>query len=110
MEPRLNNIMLWNWHAAAEMWYLVFYFTCSWGLHILVVVLAIFTPANEVIFSSLFVCLSVCLLDTLRKNFGMDLHNIFKAGCQWPIDTWLNFGGNPDHCLDTWVVFRIRHY
>jgi len=58
---------------------------------ILVVVLAIFTSANEVIFSSLFVCLSVCLLATLRKNFGMDLHKIFRAGCQWPIEQMIKF-------------------
>ena len=23
---------------------------------------------------------------------------------------WLNFGGDPDHHLDTGIVFRIRHY
>jgi len=23
---------------------------------------------------------------------------------------WLNFGGNPDHRLDTGIVFQIRHY
>jgi len=22
----------------------------------------------------------------------------------------LNFGGDPDHHMDTWIVFRIRHY
>ena len=29
-----------------------------------------------------FVCLSVCLLATLRKNFGTDLHEIFREGWQ----------------------------
>jgi len=46
------------------------------------------------------VCLSVCLflLATLRKNFGMDLHEIFRECWQWgPMNKWLNFGGNPDH-------------
>jgi len=27
--------------------------------------------------------LSVCLLATLRKNFRMDLHEIFREGWQW---------------------------
>ena len=27
-----------------------------------------------------------------------------------PMDSWLNFGGDPCHHLDTGIVFRIRHY
>ena len=27
-----------------------------------------------------------------------------------PVIKWLNFGGDPDHRLDTGIVFRIRHY
>jgi len=27
-----------------------------------------------------------------------------------PMNDWLNFGGDPDHRLDTGIVFRIRHY
>jgi len=27
-----------------------------------------------------------------------------------PINKWLNFGGDPDHHLDTGIVFWIRHY
>jgi len=27
-----------------------------------------------------------------------------------PTNKWLNFGGDPDHRLDTGTVFRIRHY
>jgi len=27
-----------------------------------------------------------------------------------PMNKWLNFGGNPDHRLDTEAVFRILHY
>ena len=26
------------------------------------------------------------------------------------LNKWLNFGANPDHRLDTEIVFRIRHY
>jgi len=29
------------------------------------------------------VCLFVCLLTTLRKNFQTDLHEIFREGWQW---------------------------
>jgi len=27
-----------------------------------------------------------------------------------PVNKWLNFGGDPGHCLDTGIVFQIRHY
>jgi len=27
-----------------------------------------------------------------------------------PMNKGLNFGGDPDHCLDTKIVFRIRPY
>ena len=27
-----------------------------------------------------------------------------------PMNKWLNSGGDPDHRLDTGIVFRIRHY
>jgi len=27
-----------------------------------------------------------------------------------PINKRLNFGGDPDHRLDTGIVFRVRHY
>ena len=27
-----------------------------------------------------------------------------------PMNKWLNFGGDPDHRLDTRIVFRIRQY
>jgi len=27
-----------------------------------------------------------------------------------PLNKRLNFGGDPDHRLDTGIVFRIRHY
>jgi len=37
------------------------------------------------------ICIVICLLATLHKNFQMDLHEIFREGWQW-----LNFGGDPD--------------
>ena len=69
-----------------------------------VIILVIFTSAKEIMFSLLF----VCLLATLRKNSGTDLHKIIRDG--WPMNKWLNFGGDPDHRLDTGIVFRIHHY
>jgi len=27
-----------------------------------------------------------------------------------PVNKLLNFRGDADHRLDTWIVFRIRHY
>ena len=41
-----------------------------------------FTSTREVMFSLLFVCLSVCLLATLRTIFRTDLHEIFREGWQ----------------------------
>jgi len=32
-----------------------------------------------------------------------------KVG-NWSMSKWLNFVGDPDHRLDTGIVFRIRHY
>jgi len=42
------------------------------------------TSAKEVMFSSLFVYLSVCLLATLRKNFR-------REGCQWANEQIIKF-------------------
>ena len=43
--------------------------------------------AKEDMFLSLF----VCLLATLRKNFRMDLHEIFKEGWQWATEQTITF-------------------
>jgi len=36
-------------------------------------------------------CLFVCLLATLRKNFQIDLHEIFREGCQWAKEQMIKF-------------------
>jgi len=43
------------------------------------------------------VCLSVFLLVTLWKNFGMDLHEIFREGWQWASKQMTKFWWCPDH-------------
>jgi len=59
-------------------------------------------------FSLLFVCLSV-------RNFAQKTTERIcmkfsgKVG-NGPLNKLLNFGGDPDHRLDTGIVFRIRHY
>jgi len=55
-------------------------------------------------------CLFVCLSVSLRINFRTDLHEIFMEVGNGPMNKCLNFGGDPDHRVDTGVVFRIRHY
>jgi len=70
----------------------------------------IFIPSKEVMFSSLSVCLSVCLLANFSQNLRTDLHQIFREGWQWGNEQVLNFGGDLDHHLDAGIVFRIRHY
>ena len=57
-----------------------------------------------------YVIVAVCLLATLCKHLQTDLHEIFREGWQSVMNKWLNFGGNPDHRLDTGIVFRIHHY
>jgi len=37
------------------------------------------------------VCLSVCLLVTLRKNFQTDLHEIFRQGWRWASEQMITF-------------------
>jgi len=54
------------------------------------------------------VCLFVCLLATLRKNFRTDLHEFSGNVGNGPMNKPVNFDGDPN--LDTGIVFRIRHY
>jgi len=58
----------------------------------------------------LFVCLSVCLLATLHKNLERICMKFPGKVDNVPVNRQLNFGGHPDHRLDTGIVFRIRHY
>ena len=44
----------------------------------------------------LFVCLPVCPLATLCKNFKTDLHEIFRKVGNGPVNKWLNHGGDLD--------------
>jgi len=46
----------------------------------------------------------------LCKNFRTDLYEIFRKVGNGSMNKLLNFGGDPDHRLDTRIVFRIRHY
>jgi len=57
-------------------------------------------------------CTSVCLsvsnfAQKLRNGFAWYFQRRLTMG-QWTIG--LNFGGDPDHRLDTGIVFRIHHY
>jgi len=51
------------------------------------------------------------LLATLRKKTSERICMKFsrKVG-NAPMNKWLNFSGDPDHHLDTGIVFRIHHY
>jgi len=50
---------------------------------------------------------SVFLFLFVRTTCTFDLNN---KVCNGPMNKRLNFGGDPDHRLDTGIVFRIRHY
>jgi len=59
----------------------------------------------------LFVCLSVCLLATLRKNFTTDLHEIFRESWQWAIEQvfkfwWRSRTDSPDGGTDIATLVR----
>jgi len=58
----------------------------------------------KVMFSSLFVCLSVCLLGALRKNCRTDLHEIFREGWQWADEQKIKFWWRSGHRLDTGIA------
>jgi len=58
-------------------------------------------------FPSLLVCLSVCLLATLCKNFQIDLHEIFREVWQWASEQTIKFGwrsGSPSGYGDCFPV------
>ena len=50
-------------------------------------------------FSSLSVCLSVCLLATLCKNVQTVLHELFREGWQWANEQMINFW---------WIMTLVR--
>ena len=71
---------------------------------VIYVVIALLPPPRRLCFRR---CLSVCLLAILCKNFErICLEILGKVGIG-PVNNRLNFGGYPDHCLDTGIVFRI---
>jgi len=55
-------------------------------------------------------CLFDCLLATLRKNFGMDLHEIFREGWQWASEQMTKFwwrSGSPSGYSDCFPVSSL---
>ena len=52
------------------------------------------------------VCLSVCLLATLRKSFRTDLHEIFREGWQWANEQMVKFWWQSASRI--WIQIRIR--
>jgi len=58
------------------------------------------TSANEG-YVFVVVCLSVCLLATLRKNFRTHLHAILREGWQWASEQMIKFWWRSDRRLDT---------
>jgi len=71
-------------------------------------IITIITSAKEG-YVFVVVCLSVCLLATLRKNSERICMKVSEKVDNGPVNKCLNFGGDPYHCLDTEIVFRIRH-
>jgi len=58
---------------------------------------------------------SICNRPLSLSNFAQKLRKLIcmnfsgKVG-NGPMNKWLNFGGDPDHSLDTGIVFQICHY
>ena len=63
--------------------------------------------AKEVMFSSLSVCLSVCLCAKTSERICMKFSGKVGNG---PVNKCLNFGGDRDRRMYAVIVFRIRHY
>jgi len=57
--------------------------------------------------SSLFVCL-LSVSNFAQKLPNTDLQEIFRECWQWATEQLIR--GDPDHCLDTGMVFQICHY
>jgi len=57
-----------------------------------------------------YVIVVVCLLATLCKNFGTDLHEIFREGWQWASEQMIKFWWRSASLSGTGIVFWIRHY
>jgi len=53
------------------------------------------------------VCLSVCLLATLRKNFRTDLHEISKEGWQLAVKQTVKFWRRCESRIRIWIWVRI---
>jgi len=62
------------------------------------------------LFSSLFVCLSVSqCVGNIAQICERNLREILRKVGNGPMNKRLNFGGDPDHRLDTGIVLRILH-
>ena len=44
----------------------------------------------------------------MGKHFRTELNEILREGWQWGSEQMVKFGGDPDHRLDTGIVFRVR--
>jgi len=67
------------------------------------------TSANKVMFS---LCLLVCLLAGLRKNYSSDFHKIRWKNGTWAAEEPIGFCGNPDHVTlgsDRVTIDVLRH-
>ena len=69
---------------------------------------SVVNSAKEVMFSSLFVCLSVCPLATLRKNFPTDLHEILGECWQWANAQMSKFWSRSGSQIRIQIWIRVR--
>jgi len=65
--------------------------------------------AKEDMFLSLFVCLSICLLATVHKNFRADLHEIFREGWQWVNKQTIKFWWRSGSRIQICIMTLVRH-
>jgi len=67
----------------------------------------VFLPAPSRLCFRRCLSLSACLAQKTSERICMKFSEKVGNG---PLNKRLNFGGNPDHCPDTGIVVRIRHY
>ena len=62
------------------------------------------------VFLSMFVCLTVCLLTRLLKNASMDLNEMLRVDRCRTWTNWLTFEPDPDHSPIRIIRYRILRY
>jgi len=101
----INIGILWIWISNSN----ILYWIVLWNIALLTSLLVLLLPLPRRICNCrrLSVCLSVCLLATLHKNFQTDLHEIFGEGWQWAYEQMIKFWWRSGSGIWIWIQIQI---